>query len=365
MVKDKHRNKFLIIMIHICIFIVIDFFYNKHMNILSIVSRYTKWVYPDINLSLDFFGNFSCIHCSYDVRNIFSNSQPNDIVFTTAIGRVVNLLIFLKTLRTTGSMAQVVIIIDENAYESLTKDTIKSAKECGAQFFIIGVVNTDNNKYIGWYMTLQVMKNNIGKINRAIIVDLYDTVFQGDPFSGFMQSNLLYLADENTKFKVCPLNIEWVENYMDGRRFRKGWMKEFYLCSGYIAGGYHQVVNFLEVIWSKSNLAHYWNDDQGLLNLIYLKNIVPIVAKTDNLTIRHMSFTPYIKSGAIGEVQILLRNNMNFERYAQVIHHYYVDKNLSMSIYKACPRTNPNHTFYHRTVTDKEINELEANNTIY
>ena len=54
----------------------------------------------------------SCNLCNFTVRNTFNNSQRNDVIIANAIDTTQNVVVFIRTLRTTGSQAHCVFMMD-------------------------------------------------------------------------------------------------------------------------------------------------------------------------------------------------------------------------------------------------------------
>jgi hypothetical protein len=72
----------------------------------------------------------NCKLCDYPVRNSKPNSSKRDVVIASSIGKVVNIILFVKTLRTTGSKANCVFLLDDVSYNSLSNKTRDIVVRC-------------------------------------------------------------------------------------------------------------------------------------------------------------------------------------------------------------------------------------------
>lgn len=130
-----------------------------------------------------------CMPCNFSVRNQGSNSSPNDLIISTKFHKITEILPFVRTLRSTGCKATLVIITDDGVLKKLTHNHLKQIENCGIIFynlhkFKIGYVGT--TRFIP--ITDYIMKNK-QYIDRIIMIDAYDVVFQGDPFTDRFERN--------------------------------------------------------------------------------------------------------------------------------------------------------------------------------
>ena len=137
--------------------------------------------------------------CNINPDKSSANSIPRDVLISCAFVGVKNFVLFQKTLRSTGCNASLVIFFDRKAYESLDYDTIQFTKDIGTQIILVpnspcqGVYN----KNYATYIFLEFLRENQYRLNRVIFCDLFDTLFQEDPFNTYMPKYALHLVHEN------------------------------------------------------------------------------------------------------------------------------------------------------------------------
>jgi hypothetical protein len=129
-----------------------------------------------------------CPPCDFKVRNLDSDSTERDLVVTFAMDKISSIQVFVRTLRTTGCKASVAIFVNWEALDHFIPNLFEFLDVCGCTVIEVGLVHAP-----GWMLNLfrhvflySFFKDRHGLFNRVVIADLFDTVFQGDPFhSGF------------------------------------------------------------------------------------------------------------------------------------------------------------------------------------
>ena len=143
-----------------------------------------------------------------------ANSTPRDVVITFAVKSVCNLVLFQRTLRSSGCNATLVILLDHRAYESLDEDTRKFTEDCHTQ-----IILTPNapmrkrhpiaGKCFMFHLCFEFLRENELLIDRVIFDDLFDTIFQEDPFSTKFPTNKLHMVHENWLNKDNDIYPKW------------------------------------------------------------------------------------------------------------------------------------------------------------
>ena len=277
--------------------------------------------------------------CNFTVRNVNPDSSLRDVVIGCAIGKVRNLIVFLKTLRTTGCRANCVFLLDDHAYKNVSKKTIKIVTHYGGQVINCGEV-LYNKPYDGHnycYVFIQnFLEINKGEFDRVLICDLFDSVFQGDPFTKRFVTDALNIVDEGQMFDSIDgrTNIQWLEAF----NFTVSpYSKKKYLCSGAMAGPPDIVSKAINVYLMQHKFGE-GRHDQAAFNFLYFsgafkKNKIKVVSRRKNEPIRHMSEIQFSKP------ELGYGTAINNEHaYALIIHHYYVDSQFRDSILRACPK---------------------------
>lgn len=285
-----------------------------------------------------------CTPCDFAVRNTEPNSTPRDLILTVALGGVQNLIVFMRTLRTTGSKCSVVILTDHKAYLAIGDETREYAQNCGCQIIDCGDDPVQEYKFgphnYCYYLMYLFLYNNQGKFDRVVNIDLYDAAFQGDPFNFQVNTTHLNMIDEGSDYTTD--NGEWMYNwYKDGfGLLTDEERKDLYLCSGYLGGPPSLFMLFIEeflkiTIWEKG-IA-----DQATYNYLVTKGALANVSRNKvrknelvyNIAFKRLKDEP----NQMGDIRTI--RNVNF--HSVIIHQYYFSPPFAVSLLRACPRESP------------------------
>ena len=309
--------------------------------------------YNSIKRSSYTFNNYqgsssNCKLCTYKVRNSNkANSTPRDVLITVSIGKPKSIVLFLKTLRTTGSNCTVVFLFDHTGYISIDESTRLLLEECGGIALDCGDVPYKDTFQIHNYCYVFVYEfliRNKDAIDRAIICDLYDTVFQGDPFNNQVNKDVLNIVDEGIPLFMSKGDLNWQRSFGEVPLSHK---LSFFLCTGYMGSSPEVLIRAIQVFFQILDINMPYGD-QSRFNYIWMSGMlkkagVHVNHKRFNELVRHTSkIKPSKGSDQIGEV----RQIRNHAGYASVIHHYYKNENLMKSFLKYCPRESLEMTDY-------------------
>ena len=141
----------------------------------------------------------NCLLCNYS--NVgFSDSSKRDVVISFAAKNVMNIALLQRTLRTTGSNASLVILLDNQAMNTIDPITYQFFKNCSTQVVITPDVPYASSgfecKNFLFSLVYLFIKFNRYMINKVIFVDLFDTLFQGDPFNQFLRKHEVHVLRE-------------------------------------------------------------------------------------------------------------------------------------------------------------------------
>ena len=304
----------------------------------------------------------NCTFCNYTVHNTKPNSTPRDVIICNAIGVAKNVILFVRTLRTTGSKANCVFLLDTKAFNGVSDKTKAIVHACGGQIIDCGMVpfkkKFDGHNYC-YVFASYFIELNRDKIDRVIICDMYDTVFQGDPFNEQLAGNKLNIVDEGSNFTTVPgtKNQEWLLAF--NFTVPKERYSELYLCSGYIGGKTDVVLKTLKLYLQQHNFGEK-RHDQAAFNFLYFsgrlkKNGIDIVDQRQNELIRHISYVEMGEHSSIGDARTI----RNVSAFASVIHHYYLNEQLQFSLLKYCPRQDPKLERYLGRARESNIRKWE------
>jgi len=364
--KQKNVNIPVIVIGLYCIFYIvflhllsipIETAFVSRLPVLPTTQYSFNWYqYPDIRLLNDVtFTN--CPLCDFSPSNENANSSPRDVVMTMAMKKLTNIGPFLKTLRTTGSKAKVVIFTDYSTLEDYNDDVKELINNCSVIFVDVGppVKKLDYNQ-VSMYrniLTIDYLAANEPAIDRVIMLDLYDSIIQTDPFTPEIRKDTLYLNKEGFYLKDNYFNMNWLRDVP--------WINITHvsqhetLCTGLIWGGAYQVS-----LLYKSYLSVFdawelkcYTADQGFLNSVIYGGVIDKYTKNYKL----------VDAGAGYETIGTLFEHYRYTKLgdyhhpktnviSKIIHQYDRDDALKRIIKKTCPRNNLNIKNYIRGLPD-------------
>ena len=293
-----------------------------------------------------------CNLCNFTSDNQNSNSTKRDVVFSFASQKVYNFALFQRTLRTTGSNATIVLILDNESFYSIDSDTLKFTEECGTQIIkcpssSVSLSKQATKNYM-FHIAYLFFKQNEGLIDRIIFLDLFDGLFLADPFNDFIKYDQIHMSREHMMNEFNPMLLTWINQY--DPKFNFDIKNKFIntINSGYFGAFYDGMIVFLRVFleYTKFNNAI----DQGLINLMYFRHMLrpygyEISPENHKDRVTHFSYmnpsTPFTE----------VRGSDDRSVKASIIHLYYNgNENFRKSILKVCPR-----------ITNKMKNYLDVN----
>lgn len=227
-----------------------------------------------------------CPSCNFESRSLRSNSSPQDAILITMLNCTYNLVPFTRSLRTTGSKALVVIFIDDLAKQKIDTSLSTFAANCGITFIYIGKTNFTRNELLLFRNPLlfDFLKLRPNLFKRILIVDLFDSIFQGDPFYEDFDTTTVGFSVETHRCDVGQIRNA---GYLVGKKQAKVFFNHSCVNIGTIVGCYEHVVmflyhyvNYLKNIPEEKMKKLYWIPDQVILNTMINLNI------TDELGIK-------------------------------------------------------------------------------
>ena len=334
-------------------FITDEFFYLRVPNNLVDLEA------SDWRLNTSITMNEECKLCNFTVRNTKANSSPNDVIFAAAIGKVENIIPFLRTLRTTGSLCRVVLCLDKDAKNALSNEVYNYALNCGCQFIFLNKNVKNNDRwsaihYVRFLMLHFLEENRNANIDRILNFDLFDTVFQGDPFNYQVDHRYINVADEGQTIDQILIMRFWCSWTF---RLYESYKDYIYICSGYVGASYKNMITFLRLFLHLCDM--YNGNDQALYNYIYLRHFgdkynIPRAPLRQNELVLHASikwlYFDYKKMITIGDA----RSMRNDDFFPAVVHQYYRNSNFMLSVVKACPNYDFPTKFYITRVRDRD-----------
>lgn len=192
-----------------------------------------------INLSM-------CPICNMDIRNSKQNSSPKDLVISNTFSKIHNIVPFVRTLRTVGCIACIVINADSTAANKLLKGKMPEFLDgCGVHIVNVGeIILRIPFVYVARLMIIHdFLKNKKNILDRVLITDFFDTIFQGDPFTENLSRDKLGISEETEPFSLSQADavLEILGN-LKGREVCKNKI----LNAGTFIGGYDVVFSFFQ-----------------------------------------------------------------------------------------------------------------------
>ena len=304
-----------------------------------------------------------CPTCTFPSRTShMASSTPNDLILVYSVGGTKNLILFIRTLRHVHCKATVVFLVDSAGYKSITKETLEVLNDCGMNIIDIGEFKHDYILFkwsFGYICMYDFLYINQRYINRVLVCDLFDIVFQGDPFIRNKYINSLSFVSENAIFSPKNENTNWIVYNM--KYFPPEWNNTKITNSGQVIGSIYEMTQFLDVFLSLFDPMDFYTintTDQAYFN---------IILKTGKLKARGISYEIEEKEmfSRVIVVQPLDSTERNFgfvkkyqsNEFAPVVHQYYADYSLSYSLLDVCPRQSRKWTNYSRLIIDDDIDK--------
>ena len=327
------------------------------------------WDLDFFTQNLDFISNNNnlenCPLCDYEPNNVNPNSTPRDVVLSYASGRVSNVALFVRTLRTSKSKCSIVLLFDKRIINSLSSDEKKMLSKCGVQIIQFDPLNNPGvyPKSYAFQLFESFIRHNVHKINRIIICDLFDFLFQGDPFHQQLPKNEVHIVDEGEKLggtgEAPVTNRKWILKFDPHYKITSDDLEFYYYCSGYMEATANLMVQFLNVYLSvvpMSRMAY----DQGGFNYIYIAGLlkkysVPVAKSRDFDYVAHTGSNP-IRNATFPNVKTIQNPNVT----AICVHHYYHASDFFLkSLVKVCPRPSSAYHNYLSKHANLKLPEIE------
>ena len=369
----RHRKPQVILILSLVTFITIRCAWQEFPLRLVSLSVFQSSIDNRFMLSQQSDVTEGCVLCSFNVTKgkHKTNSSKKDVILTVAYRKITNLMPFVRSLRTTGCSAQVVILCSSDIIKAKRKDYLDYIEKCGVQFVDVGNVDIrlkSNFMYYRNFLFEQFVSVNINQIDRILLVDLYDTIFQRDPFTDAFSKDNIYFSNEGFKLEsderlssIIQYNIIFF-SYLNPKVARnKLLMKEIFdrnmLSDGTIAGGAQQVYTFLhymERIGCRNNFSTY-GDFQAMLNIFVrtcvfqdILNVTVIGPRSEFMTSISAYYRKYRNLQIFKGVK--LGNISRGSKVPAILHQYHVCDDLTHAVLISCPPTK----FYYDYIKDTD-----------
>lgn len=323
---------------------------NKEVANITLIEQITEystkfvsdvnWIYDkDIVSRIKSSDYHNCSLCSFKSTSDDANSSRDDLVLGLLYGEFpFNFLTLVRSIRTTGCKASVVIFACNGVIESIRGKYREKLEECGVNIFPLRNFTRVNGIHgnLLRHMYFALFLNLYHKeFKRVIILDVYDTFFQKDPFTRDFENETVLFSYETIVYQKNRINWKWIRN-IDKTFSRKKHRHSMPLCSGLFGGTSASLINFYNIFVN----IPYWEwigmkcQDQGVLNYLYLTNKLTDTVKFDD---HHTLVSAFLVnfSTTLSPDGFVMYRNTNHVPY--VIHQYDRICFASNFIKNACP----------------------------
>ena len=304
-------------------------------------------------LNTHIFNNKTCQTCDFEQSNSSrrSNSSPNDVIMSIAIRKIDNLEYFIKTLRATGCKATVILFVSNDVINKKSQDEIAKLRNCGVQFINIGEAYFFEKRNIFYFRYIcykNFLQNNIDVVNRVIILDMFDTVFQHDPFKEDFNGDKVFLSYENMSYYQRKWNhnkllemIPVLPKVIPGVKIANEDIEELSKLKVFTGGeAFGSCKNILKLCnrmlcVGDSEKLEFIADDQVVLSYLAGTNrLDELFSWTYDNEVNEIFATLYSRDYAMSDYKI---GSIPYkERIPAIIHHYNSFDNIQKDLSKVC-----------------------------
>jgi hypothetical protein len=295
------------------------------------------------------FVNSDCESCSFTVRNQDPDSSQSDAVIATMFQHSYNLVPFVRSLRTTGCKARIVFLIDNSVLIVMDSDLTSFLGRCGCTLINLGNIDLSRNSMLLLRNRVldRFFERRAHVFERVVIVDLYDAIFQGDPFYQDFSRTTVGFSMET---RPCDRGQRRCAGYLLGEAAAERFREVNCINVGTIVGIPALVqkflvvyVNYLDAIPVKTLKRMSWIPDQVIINSMHITGEldragVPLrlYKTTEEYHVMFWMFNLVNISYDLGEYRAL-----DGGTYPFLVHLWDRSKKFGQSILRRCPQTFP------------------------
>lgn len=270
----------------------------------------------------------------------YGNSSPKDLIITGVFGKEKKFKKFIRSLRSTGCKAKVVVVSNV----SLKQDYQDMYKKCNVDFFVMKSppetmsMYPHSLRYVGYQQYFNQLKNQT--FNRVLHADSFDVFFQKDPFTDDIRNDRLYFTMEDILIQNSSWNSGWLTRaYNESTAIS---LANYPVsCSGTLIGGYSQFLKYLKVLL---NHPPFWANGRHSLDQAYHNYLLHTSAfKKAGIKEEFMGCnSPIITMHYCGRIKQVVKNGRiytpNGKIIPSIVHQYPLYQSMSDAISKMCPK---------------------------
>ncbi|KAK8882341.1 hypothetical protein M9Y10_044983 [Tritrichomonas musculus] len=190
-----------------------------------------------------------CPVCNFTPVNP-PTSTRRDVVLAAALTQLKRVEYFLRTLRTTGTKARIILFLDNE--KTATIEWRKFFTACDIEPVFISnpdPVVQSAPKLSRYYYYQEWLSKHIDEVDRVLHTDTFDVIFQSDPFIPIITTDSLYFTFEPVTLKSSFWTEQWITQCY-GKSITKKYGNRAVSCSGVTAGGAQPFLKYLNILLS-------------------------------------------------------------------------------------------------------------------
>lgn len=311
------------------------------------------------NLSIYYKDYIKCPPCNFNPVIDEPSSTPYDVILSSMFGTTSNIIPMARSLRTTGSKSTFFILTNNDTYSKIEHDCFELIKNCGVFIINLGVSQELNPREV-WVVRILIYYNFLVPrqhlIHRIFLIDLYDSIFQGDPFPTYFEDGILYFCSENLTFSRSRGNRKLIRPIVHNDLIR--YYKYNIINGGTILGTVPLVIKYLEIFMIYVNISRIKQTkafDQAFTNFFIYSNILTkhqikfkVLNHQDFVVCIH-GMQNYPGNWILGKYKTPVSKKKHL-----VLHQFDRCKMMIFNVYISCPRMGLNITDYMRGIKNTD-----------
>lgn len=347
MIFRNMKHFFFPTLIYLFIFINLNIFFNyKEIKFaFSIFYFFLDNVPNKFFLLNNIFKSYdNCKICMFESKSLSQNSCKQDIIIGSVLKKYRNFYPLVQTIRSVKCEAIIFLFFDDRSFKNLPTVFFDQYINCGINILNIGRLEINSVKILQFYRYfIYLLFLRSAKFSRVLSIDVYDTLFQGDPFNIFIKTSHIYFTLENTKFKYNFCNMNWIKT-ITNKTANIQYGNKSVINGGTIIGGYQPYYSFLKIFMNLTKFPKHLDqpiDDQGFINFIFYDSYL------SNNGINAKLLDP---NEGFGNIFCMKKLKINWtfpiikmpdsDIYFFIVHQIYQKPKICSSFLKLCPPIN-------------------------
>jgi hypothetical protein len=235
-------------------------------------------IYENENLgSLKNSSYEKCILCRGIAYNKKSPSTNSDLAIAFLFGTAKhNVLNWARSLRSTGCKCRILFLVDSSYLRIFNKQELNALHDCGVTFWKTkeALPNVQiNMMMLREFYILKFLDEYGFLFNRVMISDVFDTMFQKDPFSAKIPNDSVAVSIEKVRFLNHTTNTAWLYNLEPEEFNYEFWKYKFVLNNGFKIGPVDKMLALYKAAFGVDFIFRKNVNDQAALNYVYYNGL--------------------------------------------------------------------------------------------